>query len=89
MPKRGSPTLYRRVNITLPEETIRLIDRSADHGNRSRFIDEAVRYFVREHGRANLRRLLEEGAERRAERDLAIAEEWFDADNAAWRKPRR
>ena len=89
MPKRGSTTLHRRVNITLPETTIRLIDRSGNHGNRSRFIDEAVRYFVREHGRTKLRQLLEEGAERRAERDLAIAGEWFDADNAAWRKPRR
>ena len=75
----------------LPEDTIRLIDRSAPHGNRSRFIDDAVRYFVREHGRTKLRQLLEEGAQRRAERDLAIADEWFsvDIDNAAWRKRRR
>jgi CopG family transcriptional regulator/antitoxin EndoAI len=88
MPKKRSTTIHRRVNITLPEGTIRLIDRSATNGNRSRFIDEAVRYFVREHGRANLRRLLEEGAARRAERDLAVADEWFPADNAAWRNPR-
>ena len=81
--------MHRRMNVTLPEETIRLIDRSANHGNRSRFIDEAVRYFVREHGRTRLRQLLEEGAERRAERDLAIAEEWFHVDNTAWRKQRR
>ena len=78
--------MHKRVNVTLPEETIRLIDRSADHGNRSRFIDEAVKYFVREHGRTQLRRLLEEGAERRAARDLAIAEEWFPVDQDVWRK---
>lgn len=88
MPKKRSTVMHRRVNITLPEGTIRLIDRSASNGNRSRFINEAVRYFVREHGRANLRRLLEEGAARRAERDLAIAGEWFPADDAAWRKQR-
>ena len=41
--------MHKRVTVTLPEETIRLIDRSANHGNRSRFIDEAVKYFVREH----------------------------------------
>lgn len=81
--------MHRRVNITLPEETIRLIDRSANHGNRSRFIDEAVRHFVRSHGRTQLRRLLEEGAERRAARDLAIAEEWFPVDRDAWRKRRK
>lgn len=81
--------MHKRVNVTLPEETIRLIDRSANHGNRSRFIDEAVRHFVRSHGRTQLRRLLEEGAERRAARDLAIAEEWFPVDQDAWRGRRR
>jgi len=81
--------MHRRVNVTLPEETIRLIDKSANHGNRSRFIDEAVKYFVREHGRGELRRLLEEGAAKRAARDLAIVEEWFHADEDAWRKPRK
>ncbi len=81
--------MHKRVNVTLPEETIRLIDRSANHGNRSRFIDEAVRHFVRSRGRTRLRRLLEEGAEQRAARDLAIAEEWFPADQGAWRKRRK
>lgn len=81
--------MHKRVNVTLPEETIRLIDRSAGNGNRSRFIDEAVKYFVRRHGRTELRRLLEEGAERRAARDLAIAAEWFDLDKDAWRKRRK
>ena len=81
--------MHKRVNVTLPEETIRLIDRSANHGNRSGFIDKAVRYFVRSHGRTQLRRLLEEGAERRAARDLAIAEEWFPVDKEAWQKRRR
>jgi CopG family transcriptional regulator/antitoxin EndoAI len=81
--------MHKRVNVTLPEETIRLIDRWARHGNRSRFIDDAVRYFVREHGRTRLRQLLEEGAERRATRDLAVAEEWFPVDKDAWRKRRK
>lgn len=81
--------MHKRVNVTLPEETIRLIDRSASNGNRSRFIDEAIKYFVRRHGRTELRRLLGEGAERRAARDLAIAAEWFDLDNDAWRKRRK
>ncbi len=80
--------MRRRVNITLPEETIRLIDRAADHGNRSRFIDEAVRYFVRGRTRAQLRKLLKEGAERHAVRDRAIAEEWFQVDEEAWQKRR-
>ena len=81
--------MHKRVNVTLPEETIQLIDRSANRGNRSRFIDQAVRYFVREHGRTQLRGLLEEGAERRAARDLAIAEEWFPVDKTARQKRRK
>ena len=81
--------MHKRVNVTLPEKTIQLIDRSANHGNRSRFIDEAVKYFVRDHGRTELRRLLEEGAERRAARDFAVAEEWFPVDKEAWQKRRK
>jgi CopG family transcriptional regulator/antitoxin EndoAI len=81
--------MHRRLNVTLPEETVRLIDRTVRSGNRSSFIDEAVRYFVRAHGRAELKRLLEEGAERRAARDLAIAEDWFAVDQSAWRRRRK
>ncbi len=68
--------MHRRVNITLPEETIRLIDRAADRGNRSRLIDEAVRYFVRGRSRMQLKKLLKEGAQRYAARDRAIAFAW-------------
>ena len=81
--------MHKRVNVTLPEETIRLIDRAAERGDRSRFINAAVKYFVRERGRTELKRLLEEGAERRAARDLAIAEEWFPVDKDAWRRRRK
>lgn len=78
--------MHKRVNVTLPEETIRLIDRSAARGNRSRFIDEAVRYFVRGRSRMQLRRLVKEGAQRYAARDRAIAEEWLHVDEEAWQR---
>ncbi len=82
-------TMHRRINITLPEETLRLMDRAADKRNRSRFIDAAVRQFVRQMRRARLKKLLEEGARRRAERDLLLAEEWFGLDQEAWETRRR
>ena len=69
--------MHLRLNITLPEETVRLIDRVAKRGNRSRLISDAVKRYVQELGRANLRRRLKQGAKRRADRDLAIAAEWF------------
>ena len=81
--------MYRRVNITLPEETFRLIDRAAERGDRSRFIDQAVRHFVRERRRGRLRALLKEGALRQAERDLLLSEEWFGLEDEAWRRRRR
>lgn len=42
--------MHRRINITLPEETVRLIDRVAAKGDRSRLIDEAVRHYVQKTG---------------------------------------
>ena len=68
--------MYQRINITLPTETIRLIDRIARKGNRSVMIDKAIRHYVRSVGRKTLREQIKEGAIARAERDLAIAEEW-------------
>ena len=86
MPRNHS-TLHRRVNITLPPETLQLIDRVGKRANRSRFIDEAVRHYVATRGKANLKKRLKEGARRRADRDLALAEDWFDLEDEAW--PRR
>lgn len=68
--------MNRRLNITLPEQTIRMLDRAAPKGERSRLIDEAVRRFIHEQQGPNLRMQLELGATARSERDRQIAEEW-------------
>lgn len=81
--------MRKRINISLPEETIELIDRVTEHGNRSRLIDEAVRHYIQESGRANLRKRLKEGAIRRAARDLRVTEEWFTIDEEVWHGGRR
>ncbi len=69
--------MNRRLNVTLPEETVRMLDRAVPRGQRSKFIDEAVTRFVKEQGRANLRRQLALGSTARSERDREMAEEWF------------
>jgi len=69
--------MHRRLNITLPDETVRLMDRVAKKGRRSRLISDAVRRYVKELGRAKLRRRLKEGAKRRAVRDRELAQDWF------------
>jgi CopG family transcriptional regulator/antitoxin EndoAI len=72
--------MTKRLNITLPDRTVALMDRVAGKGQRSRLIDEAVHRYVEEEGRANVRKQLREGARVRAERDLQLAEEWFALD---------
>jgi len=79
-------TVYRRINITLPEETIRLIERVAKKGDRSFLISEAVHRYVALVGKTRLRRLLKEGAIRHAERDLKLVAEWCGLDEIPWRK---
>ena len=86
---RRTASTYRRLNITLPEKTVRLIDRVARKGSRSSFIAEAVERYVTEIGRANLREQLKEGALRWADRDLNLASEWFDIEEETWRGRRR
>ena len=50
--------MHRRVNITLPDETIRLVDSIARKGDRSFLIAEAVRHYIASIGKARLRRPL-------------------------------
>ena len=77
--------MRRRLNIILPEETVRLLDRAATRGNRSRVIDQAVRRYLRGRNLAQLRKLLREGARKRAARDRGLADGWFSLDEEAWR----
>ena len=68
---------HKRINISLPEDTLNLIDRIAEKGERSRLIDEAVRFYMEQKGRNNLKALLKEGAIARARRSVELAQEWF------------
>jgi metal-responsive CopG/Arc/MetJ family transcriptional regulator len=70
--------MHQRINITLPKDTIQMIDQITRKGNRSALIDRAVRHFVRSVGQANLRKRLKKADPMRAARDLQIAEEWFN-----------
>lgn len=76
--------MHKRINITLPEETICLLERICAKGDRSRLIDRAIKLYVEETGKANLRDRLREGYERRATEDLDAAEAWFLIDEEAW-----
>jgi len=79
---------FRRVNITLKNDTLHLLDRVAAKRKRSAFVDRAVRYYVKQIGQENLKKQLRLGAINRAERDLTVAEQWFAVDETGWPKER-
>ena len=76
--------MSKRINIILPDSTVAVLDRITTKGNRSRFIDRAVRQLVETEGKANLRARLKEEAIANADRDLAMAAEWFPLEEEAW-----
>jgi CopG family transcriptional regulator/antitoxin EndoAI len=76
--------MSKRINIILPDQTVAVLDRVAPRGARSRFIDRAVRHYVETQGRQSLREQLKAGYRANAERDLAIAAEWFPLEEEAW-----
>ena len=78
--------MQQRINVSLPEDTVKLIDRVTRKGNRSRLIDAAVRHYVSSVGKAKLQDRLAEGYRRLSKSSLEIAAEWFPADEEAWRK---
>ena len=86
--------MSKRINIILPDKTVNVLDRVTTKGSRSEFISRAVLHFVETAGRANLRARLKEEAIANAERDAALAAEWFPLEeevsktaNSAIRRP--
>jgi len=68
--------MNKRITITLPADTIELIDHITTNVNRSQFIDEAINFYAHSMDTTPLKQKLQEGAVRRAQRDLRLAEEW-------------
>lgn len=72
--------MAKRINISLPDEAIRVMDRVTRPGQRSRFIADAIHHYVTTTGKTVLRARLKEGAAKHAERDLEMATEWFSLE---------
>lgn len=79
----ATTTTRERVNITLPKDTLRLIDRVTRKTNRSGFVERAVRFYIAETGQENLRRQLRASAKEHFARDRTIAEYWFPLESDA------
>jgi len=78
--------MSKRINVILPDATVALLNRLAPKGSRSRLISAAVLHYVKSQAGQNLRERLKQGYLANAERDLAIAREWFPLEEEAWQK---
>jgi CopG family transcriptional regulator / antitoxin EndoAI len=78
--------MYRRINVTLPDGTLKLLDQFAPKGDRSSFIDEAIQSYIAQIQKKRLREQLKEGAIRRAERDRNLVSDWFELEEEVWQQ---
>ena|SRR5271167_305081 len=79
--------MNKRLNIVLPETTVRSIARLAKPGERSRFIDRAVRHYVATQSTEALKAQLQQTAVRDRDLDREVAEEWSAVDQEIWQQP--
>lgn len=75
--------MQRRINVSLSEEPVRLLDRLAPKGDRSRFLDDLVKRTARD--RVALRARMKERAIRRADFDRQLAAEMDPLSDDVWR----
>jgi CopG family transcriptional regulator/antitoxin EndoAI len=78
--------MSKRINIVLPDTTVRVLDRVAPKGDRSRFISQAVLHYVQSVGERSLKAQLKSGYQANAEQSIEIALEWFPLEEEAWKK---
>lgn len=78
--------MNQRINIVLPETTVRTIDRIAPAGQRSKFIEQAVQHFISHKSSEAVRARLEETAVRDQDLDREIAGDWLAADTQSWQQ---
>ncbi len=76
--------MSKRINIVLPETTIQAIDRLANPGQRSLFINQAVQHFISHRSTEALRTQLEHAAVRDRDLDREIAADWSAVNKEGW-----
>jgi hypothetical protein len=73
-----------KVTLTLPSEVMDAVREEAPPRGYSRFIAEAVTFFIQERRRAALRERLVEGYQTSAQHDQTLAEEWRPLEEEVW-----
>jgi len=75
----------KKVLITVPENLLKEADElvQSEKMNRSEFVREAMKLYIREKRRSLLRSQMEKGYQEMAEINLAVSEMYFEAENDA------
>jgi hypothetical protein len=78
--------MAKRINVMLPEATIRTLDRLSKPGERSRLIDKAVLHYAATRSAEGLREQLKQAALRDRDLDKETADEWVAVDYESWQQ---
>src|SRR5947199_1864878 len=78
--------MAKRINVILPEATVKTIDRLSRPGQRSRFIERAVQHYVTTASPDALQERLKQAALRDRDLDVEISNDWFAVDQEQWQK---
>ena len=73
-----------RLNITLPEDLARQLEKAAGSRNKSSFIAEALKQRIKEMQEEELNKILEEGYKERKQESLSITKEFEPVDVEGW-----
>jgi metal-responsive CopG/Arc/MetJ family transcriptional regulator len=73
-----------KVTLTLPKDLMENIREIAPRGGYSKFVAEAIEYFIETKRRKELRERLINGYQVNAARDAAVNKEWEAVDDEAW-----
>ena len=73
-----------RMNITLPEDLARQLDKLVGPRKKSHFIAESLKERVKRIEEDKLQKMLEEGYKTRKEESLSIAKEFEPVDLEGW-----
>jgi metal-responsive CopG/Arc/MetJ family transcriptional regulator len=75
-----------KVTLTIPKETMNQVREAAPVRGYSKFVTEAIEYFLEENRKKALRERLIAGYQANAEADAAMAEDWRPVEEEAWSK---
>ncbi len=73
-----------KVTLTLPQELMETVRTMSSKRGQSKFISEAISYFIEVKQRQVLREALVTGYKATAEESLAVTKEWQSIDDEAW-----